>query len=172
MSCVSSVRAGLGTPMQGSMEEYVLFNPGMSTEVIADGQHLAPELLLFAYRMIGPRRLFLVTDSSRAVDMPVGKYKIGNCRTGNDITHDGKVSRTATGLGSSSVGMDHMVRTMKACTGAPLWEVIRMASLTPAERLGIDKDVGSLKAGKRADLVLLSKTLRVKQVWLGDNAPL
>lgn len=172
MSDVSSVRGRLGTPMQGSMEQYVLFNPGMSTEVIADGQHLAPELLLFAYRMIGPKRLFLVTDSSRAVDMPIGKYKIGNIHTGNDITHDGKVSRTATGLGSSSMGMDHMVRTMKAATGAPLWEAVRMASLTPAERLGIDKEVGSLKAGKRADLVLFGKTLRVKKVWLGDHAPL
>ena len=172
MSCVSSVRGRLGTPMQGSMEEYVLFNPGMSTEVIADGQHLAPELLLFAYRMIEPRRLFLVTDSSRAVDMPVGKYKIGNIHTGNDITHDGKVSRTATGLGSSSAGMDHMVRTMKSSTGAPLWEVVRMASLTPAERLGIDGEVGSLQAGKRADFVLLNKTLRVKKVWLGDSSSL
>ncbi|WP_395748978.1 N-acetylglucosamine-6-phosphate deacetylase [Prosthecobacter sp.] len=172
MSDVSSVRGRLGTPMQGSMEQYVLFNPGMSTEVIADGQHLSPELLLFAHRMIGPKRLLLVTDSSRAVDMPVGKYKIGNIHTGNDITHDGKVSRTATGLGSSSVGMDHMVRTMKTCSGAPLWEVIRMASLTPAERLGIDDEVGSLKKGKRADLVLFSKTLRVKKVWLGDNSPL
>ena len=172
MSNVSSVRGRLGTPMQGSMEEYVLFNPEMSTEVIADGQHLAPELLLFAYRMIGPKRLFLVTDSSRAVDMPVGKYKLGNLHTGNDITHDGKVSRTATGLGSSSAGMDHMVRMMKAATGAPLWEVIRMASLTPAERLGIDKEVGSLQAGKRADLVLFSKTLRVRKVWLGDHSPL
>jgi N-acetylglucosamine-6-phosphate deacetylase len=129
-------------------------------------------LLLFAYRMIGPRRLFLVTDSSRAVDMPVGKYKIGNCRTGNDITHDGRVSRTSTGLGSSSMGMDHMLRVMQASTGAPLWEIIRMASLTPAERLGIDREVGSLKAGKRSDLVLLTKTLRVKKVWLGENAPL
>lgn len=172
MSSVNSIRARLGTPMQGSMEQYVLTNPGMSTEVIADGQHLAPELLMFAYRMIGPRRLFLVTDSSRAVDMPPGRYKIGNCRTGNEVTHDGKVCRTLTGLGSSSMGMDHMVRTMKTCTRAPLWEVIRMASLTPAERLGIDGEVGSLKAGKRADLVLLSKALRVTKVWLGDQTPL
>ncbi len=65
-----------------------------------------------------------------------------------------------------------MVRTMKTCSKAPLWEMVRMASLTPAERLGIDGEVGSLKVGKRADLVLLSKTLRVKQVWLGDNSPL
>jgi len=61
---------------------------------------------------------------------------------------------------------------MKACSKAPLWEVIRMASLTPAERLGIDKEVGSLKTGKRADLVLFNKTLRVQKVWLGDSSPL
>ncbi|HEY1084557.1 MAG TPA: amidohydrolase family protein, partial [Prosthecobacter sp.] len=45
MSSVSSVRARLGVPMQGSMLEYVLGNPEMSTEVIADGCHLSPELL-------------------------------------------------------------------------------------------------------------------------------
>lgn len=172
MSSVSTIRARFGTPMRGGMEEYVIFNEGMSTEVIADGEHLAPELLRFAHRVIGPRRLFLVTDSSRAVDMPPGRYKIGNIRTGNDIIHDGKVSRTATGLGSSSMGMDHMIRTMKKATGAPLWEVVRLASLTPAERLGLDDEIGSLAMGKRADLVLFGKSLRVNRVWLGDDAPL
>jgi N-acetylglucosamine-6-phosphate deacetylase len=173
MSGVASIRVRLGTPMQGSMEQYVLFNREMSTEVIADGQHLSRELLLFAHHMLGSRRLFVVTDSSRAVDMPVGNYKVGNIRNGTDIYHDGKVSRALSGgLGSSSVGMDHMVRTMKAATGAPLWEVVRMASLTPAERLGIASEVGSLEQGKRADLVLFSKTLSVKKVWLGDTSPL
>ncbi len=36
-----------------SMAEFVLMNPEMSTEVIADGCHLAPELLEFAFRMKG-----------------------------------------------------------------------------------------------------------------------
>ena len=48
MSSVPSVRERLGAPMQGSMEQFVLFNRAMSTEVIADGAHLAPELLEFA----------------------------------------------------------------------------------------------------------------------------
>ena len=77
MSSVSSVRARLGVPMQGSMLEYVLGNPGMSTEVIADGCHLAPELLDFAWRMKGAKRLLLVTDCNRAMDLPPGRYRFG-----------------------------------------------------------------------------------------------
>ena len=168
MSSVPSIRGRLGTPMQGSMEQYVLMNPEMSTEVIADGQHLSPELLTFAYRMLGPRRLLLVTDASRAVDMPPGRYRFGHFRTGTDFGHDGKVGRAPLGgLASSSVGMDHMVRTMRAATGAPLWDVIRMASLTPAERVGAADEIGSLAVGKRADVLILSATLKVKRVLIG-----
>ena len=59
------------------MEEFVLAHDEMSTEVLADGEHLAPELLDFAFRMKGAERLCLVTDSSRAVDMPPGRYRFG-----------------------------------------------------------------------------------------------
>ena len=55
MSSVASVRGRLGCPMQGSMEQFVLFNDEMSTEVLADGEHLSPELLRFAFRFKGPR---------------------------------------------------------------------------------------------------------------------
>lgn len=168
MSSVASVRARLGTPMQGSMEQFVLMNREMSTEVIADGEHLSAELLEFAHRMIGPGRLLLVTDSSRALDMPPGRYKFGHRKTGTDFEHDGKVGRApGGGLASSSMGMDHMVRVMRAATGAPLSELIRMASLTPAERTGIARETGSLAIGKRADVLVLSKTLRVQKVLVG-----
>jgi N-acetylglucosamine-6-phosphate deacetylase len=168
MSSVPSIRERLGTPMQGSMEQYVLMNEGMSTEVIADGQHLSPELLQFAYRMLGSRRLLLVTDASRAVDLRPGRYTFGNAVTGTDFDHDGSVGRAPQGgLASSSVGMDHMARTMLAATKAPLWDVIRMASLTPAERTGIADETGSLTVGKRADVVVLSPTLQVKHVLVG-----
>lgn len=172
MSSVPTVRARLGTPMQGSMEQFVLFNRAMSTEVIADGEHLADELLEFAWRMLGPERLLLVTDSSRALDLPPGRYKFGHRTTGTDFDHDGRVGRAPGGsLASSAMGMDHTVRIIRSRTTAPLNEVIRMATLTPAERTGIAADTGSLTPGKRADLLLLSPTLRVREVWLdGDRA--
>jgi N-acetylglucosamine-6-phosphate deacetylase len=70
------------------------------------------------------------------------------------------------GLASSAQGMDHMVRTFHALTGVPLHEGIRMATLTPARILGVESEVGSLEIGKRADVLLLDRELRVARVML------
>lgn len=169
MSNVASVRSRLGVPMRGSMLEFVLGTAEMSTEVIADGCHLAPELLDFAFRLKGPRKLCLVTDANRALDLPPGSYRFGAAADGSWFESDGRVG-WAPGRGSlasSIVGMDHMVRQMKRDTSASLPDVIRMASLTPAELTGIAKHTGSLEAGKNADVVLLSRKLEVRRVFIG-----
>lgn len=171
MSSVSSVRARLGVPMQGSMLEYVLAQPDMSTEVIADGCHLSPELLEFAWRMKSAKRLCLVTDANRALDLPPGKYRFGAELDGSWFESDGKVGWAPNGsLASSIMGMDHMVRHMKKVTKVPLADIIRMASLTPAERTGIAHQTGSLEKGKRADVLVLNRKLEVKRVWIGGES--
>ena len=168
MSSVPSLRQRLGVPMQASMAEFVLLNREMSTEVIADGCHLSKELLQFAYRMLGVKRLCLVTDCNRALHLPAGDYRFGNQDDGTWFHSDGKVgwAMDRSSLASSVVGMDQMVRTMKSCTTASLPEVIRMASLTPASRAGIGNEVGSLQRGKRADVLLLNRELEVQQVFV------
>ena len=173
MSSVPSMRDRFGAPMQASMEQFVLAEPEMSTEVIADGCHLAPELLRFAWQMKGPRRLCLVTDASRAVDQPPGRYRFGPASDGAWFINDGDVGRMSDGsaLASSVAGMDRMVRTMLAATKAPMAEVIRMASLTPAERAGIDGHVGSLEPGKRGDVLILSRRLQVQHTIIAAQGP-
>jgi len=167
MSSVASVRARLGTPMRGSMEQFVLAHDEMSTEVIADGCHLSPELLTFAWKFKGSKKLCLVTDANRALGMPPGRYRFGPQETGSWFESDGKVGFVpGSGLASSVVALDTMVRTMKRDTPAPLEEIIRMASLTPAERAGVARSVGSLEVGKRADVLVLDAKLRVKRVFL------
>jgi N-acetylglucosamine-6-phosphate deacetylase len=168
MSSVSSLRERYGTPMQGSMEQFVLAHPEMSTEVIADGCHLAPELLNFAWQMKGADRLCLVTDANRAVGMPPGRYRFGPQETGSWFESDGKVGFVpGMGLASSVVGVDTMVRVMKSATEASLPEVIRMASLTPARRAGVARSIGSLEAGKRADVLVLNRNLEIERVFAG-----
>jgi N-acetylglucosamine-6-phosphate deacetylase len=170
MSSVPSVRARCGTPMQASMEQFVLAHSEMSTEVIADGQHLAPELLEFAFRMKGADRLCLVTDANRALDMPPGSYRFGPQDTGTDFESNGCVGFVpGQGLASSVVGMDTMMRNMAGCTSAGLPRAVRMASLTPAERAGIAKRTGSLEVGKQADVLVVSGSLLVEQVFIGGN---
>jgi N-acetylglucosamine-6-phosphate deacetylase len=154
--------------MQASMNEFVLMHEEMSTEVIADGCHLAPELLEFAYRMKGAERLCLVTDCNRALDMPPGEYRFGHQSEGTTFTSDGRVGWAPGGsLASSIVGMDTMVKMMKKHTSASLPEVIRMASLTPAERTGIADRTGSLDRGKIANVLVLSRKLDVQRVFVG-----
>ena len=167
MSSVVSLRARCGTPMEAGMEQFVLATPAMSTEVIADGAHLGPDLLAFALRMLGPERLCLVTDSSRALDMPAGRYRFGPEEGGSWFESDRHVGRAGGSLASSVMGMDHMVRTMQTATRADLFTLIRLASLTPAERVGIADDCGSLSVGKRADILLLSRRLNVRRVFIG-----
>ena len=116
MSSTDSIRKRLGTPQRGSMAEFVLYHPEMSTEVIADGFHHAPEMLQFAYRMKGAARLCLVSDCSRALDMPPGIYRIGHHETGEPFENNGNVGVLpgADKLASSIFALEHMVRMMTA----------------------------------------------------------
>jgi N-acetylglucosamine-6-phosphate deacetylase len=171
MSSVASLRTQYGTPMQASMEQFVLANDEMSTEVIADGEHLSKELLAFAYKMKGPTRLCLVTDSNRALGMPPGRFRFGPGEDGAWFESNGRVGFVpGSGLASSVVGLDTMMRNMSAMTGAPIQEVVRMASLTPAERAGVADEIGSLEPGKRADMVVLDRRLQVQRVFV-DGVP-
>ena len=169
MSSVDSIRKRLATPQRGSMAEFVLYHPEMSTEVIADGFHHAPEMLQFAYRMKGSARLCLVSDCSRALDTPPGIYRIGHHETGEPFENNGAVGVLpgGTALASSIFPLEHMVRIMMRDTDAGLAEVIRMATLTPAERTGFARDRGSLEAGKLADIIILSGDLHVRRTFIG-----
>jgi N-acetylglucosamine-6-phosphate deacetylase len=176
MSSVASLRRRfniLEHPMQAGMEQFVLATPAMSTEVIADGCHLSPELLQFALRMKGVDRLCLVTDSSRALGMPPGEYRLGPSGTGEPFVSNGRVGYQPDGaspsLASTVVGMDVMLRNMQAMTGAPLCDVVRMATLTPAERVGMAEELGSLAPGKRADVVVLDPDLEIRRVFIGGD---
>ncbi|MGL6076948.1 MAG: N-acetylglucosamine-6-phosphate deacetylase [Fimbriiglobus sp.] len=169
--CAMSDRARLrllhGFPMQAGVMEATLFFDDVTTEIIADGMHIRDDLLRFAFKMKGPDRLALVTDAMRAVDCADGEYWFGAVGTGElirkrenaGITLDGK------GLASGVMGMDHCLRTMLRATGAPLPEVVRMATLTPARILGLDHQLGSIAVGKRADFVIMSEKLEIQAVY-------
>lgn len=155
-------------PMRGGVLEASLYFDELTTEVIADGKHLSPDLLMLALKCKGPDRLCLVTDCNRALDMPEGEYVIGPLDGGEPLIHRDGVGLMPDGkaLASSVKGMDHMIRTFLEQTGRPLWEVVRMASLTPARIIGREREIGSLTPGKRADIVVLDAALEVRNVFV------
>lgn len=175
MSDRAKLRPSQSFPMRGGLMEATLYFDELTTEVIADGIHLSPELLKLAYKIKGPDRLAIVSDSMRAVDMPDGEYWFGPMHTGERIRRLGNVGVTPDGsaLASGVMGQDHGVRTMHFTAGVPLVEAIRMATLTPAKILGREAEIGSLNVGKRADLVVLDAGLNVEAVYVaGTPIPL
>ncbi len=170
--CAMSDRAKLRQtqpyPMRGGVLEATLYFDELTTEVIADGKHLSADLLRLALKLKGVDRLALVTDCNRALDMPDGGYLFGPSIGGEPFIHRDGVGLMPDGkaLASSARGMDHMVRTYHEMTCRPIWESVRMATLTPARIAGWDQEIGSLEVGKRADLLVLDKEFNVRRVFI------
>ena len=83
-------------------------------------------------------------------------------RDGVGIMPDGRA------LALGCMGMDHMVRTFYAQTGAVLDVLVWMASATPAAIVG-PKDIGSLEKGKCADVLILNEELVVQRVFVAGQ---
>ena len=65
--------------------------------------------------------------------------------------------------------MIDLVRVMSQQGEVPLFDAVRMASLTPATILGIDDHFGSIQPGKTGDLVLFDDQFAVQRVWVAGD---
>ena len=151
--------------------EATLYFDELTTEVIADGKHLDARAAAAGVQGegAGPARARHRLDAGRGhAGRRVLVRRRGTASASGSST--ASASRwTAPPLASGVMGMDHCVRTMHRDAGVPLPEAVRMASLTPARILGVEDEVGSLEAGKRADLVVLDAELDVRQVYVGGE---
>lgn len=94
---------------------------------------------------------------------PDGIYDI----CGHDVTMKAGIVRTASGgLAGSTLALDDAVSRMISDTGTLPETAIRMASLQPAQLLGITATHGSISAGKRAHFNDLNSDWRVTQTWI------
>ena len=65
--------------------------------------------------------------------------------------------------------LDQMVANLVKDCNIPLVDAVRMASLTPAEVIGIDNEYGSICVGKKADLCFMDKDLSVLQTVISGK---
>lgn len=104
----------------------------------------------------------------RAAGMPDGIYKLGALGHGQEcIIEDGvaKVMDRSAFAGSVAT-MDRLVRTFWKLTGAPLHEVVRMATLSPASLIGVQDRKGSISCGKDADLLIFDENISIKKMMI------
>ena len=138
----------------------VLTRPEVTAEIIADGIHVDKAAIQILVSAKGNDRVILVTDAIAATAMPDGNYRLGTF----EVSVSGGVCRDSEGrLAGSTLTLDRAVRLMVEL-GVPAIEAVRMATLQPARRLGIETRKGLLAVGADADLLFLDDSLHVHGV--------
>ena len=131
--------------------------------IIVDGQHISPVVLRLAMRCKPSSRFMLVTDAMPSVGTDARSFKL----QGRDITVSGNVCIDEDGrLAGSNIDMASCVRNAVTLLGLPLPEAVRMASLYPAQFLGLAHELGRIEPGYRANLVLADEKLNVLETWI------
>ena len=170
-SDMSTVTRESGFRVPGVLECAFLFDE-LWVEVIADGCHMPPDLMQMIYRLIGPERLQLCSDSIRPAGTgEAGEVIVGSLENGvRGVIEDGvaKMPDRTSFAGSVASG-DRVVRTMRDLGGAPLHEAVAMMTANPARLLGLADRKGGLRPGMDADLILFDGEVSMQTVWVGGE---
>lgn len=135
----------------------------LTVEIIADGCHLPPELIRLVYRIKGPERTALITDSLRGAGMPEGPSISGSVKNGQAVIIEDGVAKMPDrkAFAGSVATTNRLVATVVHKAGIPLLDAVKMASLTPARILKKDASIGSLTVGKQADLLIFDPDIQI-----------
>ncbi|GAA2386700.1 N-acetylglucosamine-6-phosphate deacetylase [Streptomyces glaucosporus] len=134
----------------------------VTVELINDGTHLHPAVLELAFARAGAGRVAFVTDAMGAAGMGDGVYPLGPLQV--EVT--GGVARLVEGgsIAGSTLTLDTVLRRAVTVDGLPIHEAVMALSTNPARLLGLADRVGSIEAGKDADLVVLDDRYRLAGV--------
>jgi N-acetylglucosamine-6-phosphate deacetylase len=151
--------------------ESALLIEEMTVEIIADGIHLPPSLLQLIVKTKGPGRIALVTDSMRAAGMPEGPSILGSLRGGLPVVVEDGVAKLPdrTAFAGSVATADRLVCNMTRLAGVNLPEAVQMITSTPAKICGVFDRIGSLAAGKQADLVIFDENISIQKTIIQGN---
>lgn len=153
--------------------EYAMTHQNVTAEMIADNHHVPPLLAQMIYKCKGPEHLCVVSDAISPAGLPESDslYLLG---TGDNATkvfvEDGVALVEDKSCYAGSVqALDQMVTNLVKDCNISLVDAVRMASLTPAEVIGIDNEYGSICVGKKADLCFMDKDLSVLQTVISGK---
>lgn len=169
-SCMSGVTRRNCFRYAGVIETAYLLDE-MDVEIIADGVHLPAPLLKLIYKIKGPDRIALITDSMRAAGMPPGDSILGSKHNGLKVLVEDGVAKLPdrTSFAGSVATSDRLVRTMISIADVPLSEAVKMAAQTPANILGLGSSKGSITKGKDADIVIFDDNIQVSTTIVGGR---
>ena len=140
--------------------------PQVNAELICDGIHVHPSAVRAAFALFGAGRICLISDAMSACGMPDGQYALGGQAV--QVTAGRATLADGTLAGSASTLFFCLQQAIRF--GIPAADAVRAASYNPARVLGLEREIGSVAPGYRADLLLCDSDWNLKQVYLQGEA--
>jgi N-acetylglucosamine-6-phosphate deacetylase len=142
----------------------LLTDPRVMVELICDGFHLHPDVIMMAAATAGADRVALVTDAMLAAGAPDGRYRLGSLAVAvaggqaRLIEPDGSLGSIAGSTLTMSAAFERVVGL-----GVPVSAAARMAATTPAGHHSLT-DVGAIEVGRRADFCVVDEDGSLQRV--------
>lgn len=137
------------------------FEAGANVEMICDGIHIHPTVMKMVYKMMG-ERLLVISDSMSAAGLDDGEYVLGglpvHVKDGKAALFDGTIA------GSTTDMLKEMGVWMDVC-GLRMEEILPCLTSHQAKAVRMEDKIGSIAAGKAADLVIISPERAVRAVY-------
>ncbi len=166
-SAMSGVKRINAYRYSGVVESAYLIDE-MTVEIISDGCHLPASLLQLVYKIKGPSRIALITDSMRAAGMPEGESILGSLKDGQKVIVEKGVAKLMDqkAFAGSVATSDRLVRTMVKKAGIPIIDAVQMMTSTPARIMDYKETKGKLAQNMDADIVIFDEEINIKMTMV------
>lgn len=139
--------------------------PDLYCGIIADGLHVDFANVRTAKKVKGDK-LCLVTDATAPAGANIDEFifagKTIYFRNGLCVDENGTLS-------GSALTMIEGVRNLVEHVNIALDEALRMATLYPARAMGVDKTLGTIEAGKVANLTVFTRDYKITRTLVNGN---
>jgi len=135
-------------------------NENVMVEVICDGLHIHPAMIRSIFKLFGEDRVILISDSMEATGMPDGMYELG----GQAVKKTGRRALLEDGTLAGSASNLYDCFRNAVSFGIPLASAVKMATENPARSIHMEKEIGVIAPGTRADLLILNQDLDIVKV--------
>lgn len=143
----------------------------MSVQAIGDLRHLPKGLLNLIYKAKGSQKMYLITDGLEFAASDIKENTVYTQENGMGVIFEDGAMKLAdrSALAGSVATLKDCVRNMYKEVKIPLYEAVRMATLTPAEVIGYNKTKGKIEKGYDADLIIFDDDINIKSIITNGN---
>ncbi len=141
----------------GTVGSAMLFDE-LRCELIADTIHVSVPAIKLLEKCKPEGGLVLITDAMRAKGLPDGESELGGQKV---FVKNGEARLSDGTLAGSVLRMNTALKNMVEKAGLSLEKACDLATINPAKVLGIEKEAGSIREGKRADFAVLDSEFNV-----------